>query len=423
MQRKIFVFLSILVSVFIVTLTPTTVGCPVVRTTLRPDVQGESIEFEMTIHVMNMFLDKSTADVEIFLYFIDFPYNATQINAIIEGTGGIEVRFQCKTSGGHIYHAESNITAWLLVGYGERFPFDSYEMAFNLKTDSVHFLWGNSSYKVDPSDIFNLTHTEIFIPGPERRPLRDTWRTTIPKRTSTGFTVNIQRNWLRPTFQMIIPILACFYLLGGTMLIRRCDLQSRMTAYISIFVFAPVFLLAIQDTLPYRSALCFPEILLTLLLTGTATFAIFSMWPRNYISIPIRKSRVETDALAVFTALTIYLAIHMLCLYLWYQTFVNIIIAFLLTSVVLAHFYGYYFAKRQYVHPVEMLEGSAEGIAFGGGLMMFLGIFLRDFATLLTGAVILSLAIVLIAVSRWLKRRGWGRLRSRRHEECIEYIC
>lgn len=422
MHRKAFVFLSMFASIFVATFTVSAVGCRGVETVLSPDVRSESIEFEIAIHVLDIFLDKRTAEVKILLQFSDFPYNATQVNAVIKGTGGIEVWFQCKASGGHIHHAESNFTTWFLVGYGERFPFDSYEMDFNLEIESVHFLKGNSSYKVDPNDIFNLAQTEIVIPGPERRPLRDTWWATIPKQTSTGFTANIQRNWIRPIFQMIIPILTCFYLLGGTMLIRRRDLQSRMTAYISIFVFAPVFLMAIQESLPYRSALCFPEVLLTMLLTGTTTFAVFSMWPNDYISIPIRKSRVETDAVAVFTALTFYLVIHMLSLYLWYQMFANVVIAFLLASIVFAHFYGLYFVRRQRFHLVEMLEGSAYGIAFGGSLVAFLGIFLHDFATFLTGAIVFSLAIVLFAVSRWLKRRWRERRRFRRYEASMEYI-
>lgn len=405
MQRKLFVFLVLLISIFTVTSASSTVKVHSIVAVISPDVQKEVIEFQIATHILDIFQNNRTAKVKVFLSFVNFPYNATQVNAIINGTGGTEVAFQCKTNGDQMYSAESNITTWFLIGYGESYPFDSYEMYFNLKVESVHFLSDNSSYRVDSNDVFNLTRNEIFIPDPERRFLRDTWWITTSAHSPTSFIVNVQRNWQPPTLKLILPIIACFYFLGGTMFISRKDLQSRMTAYISLFVFAPVFLMTIQNYLPYRSSLCLPEVLLTLLLTSTATYAVFSMWPEDHILIPIKNSRAEIDGVAVLTAIILFLVIYLISLYLAPQMFVNFLVAGLLLLSLFGYFFGWFFVKRRYIDTIDITESFSYGFLIGGYVLMLWGIFLHNWGVIFGGSIFSVLGIVLFVISRWLRKK------------------
>ncbi len=78
--------------------------------------------------------------------------------------------------------------------------------------------------------------------------------------------------------EFIVPIIACYYLLGATLMLDpKKQLNERLVIYVALFVFVPTFLLAIQNYLPYRSSLSFPELLLTNLIIGNAIFGVFSI--------------------------------------------------------------------------------------------------------------------------------------------------
>ncbi|MFX0210803.1 MAG: hypothetical protein ACFFDT_32790 [Candidatus Hodarchaeota archaeon] len=197
MQRRQFIFLAFLVSIFPVALVSTIESHLIVAAMRNPHVQNEVIGFQIATRILDIFQNNRTAKVKISLSFIDFPYNATQVNAVVNGTGGTEVRFQCTSNGDHLYSAESNITTWRLTGFGESYPFDSYRMYFNLIPESVHFLSGNSSYRIGSNDVFDIIGGGMQIPDHESRFFEDAWWISTSAHSATSFIVNVQRNWQR----------------------------------------------------------------------------------------------------------------------------------------------------------------------------------------------------------------------------------
>ena len=58
----------------------------------------------------------------------------------------------------------------------------------------------------------------------------------------------------------------------------REKIRERLTICLSLFVFSATFSISIQDFLPYRSSLSFPELLLSNLIVSIALFGIFSIF-------------------------------------------------------------------------------------------------------------------------------------------------
>jgi hypothetical protein len=125
--------------------------------------------------------------------------------------------------------------------------------------------------------------------GSRARSLGDLWTTngsysnSLPVRyVRTNEVAFIVQRSLNTTvvalLQFIIPIFACYYLLGSSLMLKsENQISERLTIYIALFVFIPTFFLAIQQFLPYRSSLSFPEFLLVNLLLSTSILGIFSI--------------------------------------------------------------------------------------------------------------------------------------------------
>ena len=57
-------------------------------------------------------------------------------------------------------------------------------------------------------------------------------------------------------WQLMLPTIACYWLLAGTLAATGTEgRRNRLTVYVSLFFFCPMFLLAIQGYLPLRASL------------------------------------------------------------------------------------------------------------------------------------------------------------------------
>lgn len=238
----------------------------------------ELTRVRLTIHIFDIDQTQKTAQLQIFVFLDGFPYNESSMGVIIMGGG--EAWILCnqtgQSRGGWYYQGESTRTTWILDGIGETFPFDSYILRFNAL--DIDYVGTN----------FTLASTghQAFFSGTKAYPLNDLWYTNsnlIPTSSISSseldFSITRSRGALTIYFlEFLVPIIACYYLLGSTLILNpKKYLSERLWVHVSLFVFAPLFLLAIRDFLPYRSTLSFPELLLVNLVISNAIFAIFSI--------------------------------------------------------------------------------------------------------------------------------------------------
>jgi len=154
-------------------------------------------------------------------------------------------------------------TRWNLWGTGEAYPFDKYTLNFEVQTSSEELL----PFQISSESKIEFGKDEVQ-------------RDWVANGIIEGRILNIQltRKWLVPFLQLLLPIIVCYYLLNATRILDvRKQLNERLMVYLSLFVFTPTFLFAIQPFLPYRLSLTLPEFLLTNLVVSNAVFGIFSM--------------------------------------------------------------------------------------------------------------------------------------------------
>jgi len=249
-----------------------------------------------TVEVFNV--DDANRQIEVrFQIEIDnFPFNASEVNMwVVGGRSGEIARKEVKCTREMIsqsYNGSSNRTVWRIFGSGENFPFDSYESSFTLAsfysyvikniTTSISEDLTPQAWEDNP---FEIEKTDVSLKGESQGLLMSTWRTGENGEVHSQIAserdvvVQLERNPDKFTLQFILPTIACYYLLGGSVLIERgrSSISSRLEVYIPLFIYAPTFLFAIQDFLPFRLSLSMPEFLLTNLVLSSAFFAFFSM--------------------------------------------------------------------------------------------------------------------------------------------------
>ncbi len=178
----------------------------------------------------------------------------------------------------------SGLVSWSLggeMGKGEYFPFERYEV--RLRLANVLPLSPNmSTIKIRNLDSF------AYVVGPRKVVLSHIFKTEITNvgllvedykpQNTLNFTAYLSRRvsdnllWL-----LVAPTIACYCMLFATLLLSgEKALRNRLTAYVSIFVFASTFLMTIQGYLPLRVSLSIPEVLIENLIISTVIFAILS---------------------------------------------------------------------------------------------------------------------------------------------------
>lgn len=193
--------------------------------------------------------------------------NATAITICF--TGDVSILIKCDNWGSG-YYSGHTIDNWPLRGAGEVYPFDSYTLLFVVsrqfyfhEEQSLQLLYPNATLERS----MLLRNIEVLTPSSEFE--------------NSRFMIRVQRDSSVPFLQLLLPVVICFFMLGGSTLIPRLEIGNRLRVYLSLFVFAPTFLIAIQTFLPSRSFLSIPEILLVSILTSNGLFAFSSMIPFN----------------------------------------------------------------------------------------------------------------------------------------------
>jgi hypothetical protein len=182
------------------------------------------------------------------------------------------------------YQGEINETSYLMIGTGENFPFDSYQLVFKVY-DISPFI---ANYSLDSKEV------NALFGGQKRFTLIDQWEGIgfLPINYLESDEVSFQIRRTQSAFvfyilEFLLPIIFCYYLLGAIPIIDAVkNLEGRLTICLSIFVFSAAFMIQIRDFLPYRSTLSFLEMLLVVLIASNAIFVITSI-------IANRKARAE----------------------------------------------------------------------------------------------------------------------------------
>lgn len=236
----------------------------------------ELTSVKLEIHIFDIDQTQKTVQLQIFVNLDGFPNNESIVRVQIAGAGLAWIL--CNQTGrAGFYQGESDQATWLLDGAGETFPFDSYLLRFDVQGIE------------DVGSNFTLASTgqQAIFAGAKAYSLNDLWHTysniliPISSISSNELSFSITRSIGTRTvdfLEFLAPTIACFYLLGATLMLDpKKELSERLTVYVSLFVFAPIFLIAIRDFLPYRSTLSFPELLLVNLVLSNAILTIFSI--------------------------------------------------------------------------------------------------------------------------------------------------
>lgn len=291
-----------------------------------------TITLEIWIYDVNPMNRTASIELRVYVKAIS-EYNTTWVTM---GMGG-SVRVLCNKTiyGNDTFPSQFygvRTTRWNLWGVGDTFPFDTYVLPFEII---------GSSFEISNNSSVNLATAQI----------RRDWTSNI---TIKGNKLKVQlvRNPLIPFLQILLPIIACYYLLGSTLIIKIERLSERLRIYLSLFIFAPTFMFAIQRFLPFRLSLALPEFLLTNLLVSTAIFGIFSMigiGNRTTRNRDIEKYRnsirldSKADNVAAVLSLLIFLVLY------WATMFGRIDIrgAFVMYLIVQSYIYGFFFRSRK----------------------------------------------------------------------------
>jgi hypothetical protein len=257
----------------------------IVGSAYPPQAKAEStqsvpliVEVSLNIGVTDVNLPQDTATVRIFVSIDNFPKNITSLYPEISGTGLTVV--QCnntnpQSKGPYVFQGESDAVSWGLEGYGANYPFDSYEAGFNVQYVS---LFPQANYAILEN------YSEAYFNGPNILSLTDLWVTNsgngIPvtwtpvsnfpfnstsQETTQEMVLSIQRSSNGISFaalEFLTPIIACYYLLGSTLLLDpKKQLNERlaiMSLYSYLFQLSSLrFRIIFLSDLLFRSQNCF----------------------------------------------------------------------------------------------------------------------------------------------------------------------
>jgi hypothetical protein len=228
---------------------------------------GQNFSLHYWVEVSVNYVDYSNgyASLALWGHVEDSTYpNATSVTIIFDGDDSVLLK--CDSSGGRTYDGYLQVDKWPLKGQGEMYPFDSYKLRFYI-SDQFYFIRNQTLELLYPNATFdkNILLRNIELLEPESQFY------------NAEFFVEVHRDSMMPFLQLLLPIVFCFFIIGGSVLIPRKELNSRLTLYLSLFVFFPIFLLAIQSFLPHRTSLSIIEILLVDALSTNALLTVISM--------------------------------------------------------------------------------------------------------------------------------------------------
>jgi len=297
---------------------------------LFPTYLGD-ITFNVFIHDINTM--GNIVNIAITAELSSFPINASSIE--FEIIGGPESTFGVYGSSARIkllrlfdgwYYGGCGGTEWCTLGTGDSYPFDSYELEFNIRSpikydidNETKMIWRSMDEpKGSINAFFNISvsyDAAIIIENIEV--ISRTWKIydseifygkiPVSHYLEEGFVIEIKRKSLIPFLEFILPIEVCYYLLGTSLFIDRRKPADRLRIYVSLFIFSSTFIFSIRDFLPPRNILSLPELLLINLITSSAIIAIFSL-----ISIRFDRHGEWLDNISILISSIIFFYIYYL---------------------------------------------------------------------------------------------------------------
>jgi len=240
-------------------------------------VEKEKTTIRLLVHVFDLDVNNRNAAIKMHVTVDRFPFNVSEV--IVGITGGGDLKVLCHNSlgardGTWMFKGETNQTDWLLEGKAENFPFDSYRLIFRVSDISLQ------------GDNFTLSQGDALFTGAKSTSLKEQWEQfdSLPRlydwaNNKVEFIVGRTLSTRLMAFlNLILPILLCFFLLGATHLSDpEKDIGNRLTINLSLFIFSSTFMIHLQNFIPQRSGLSFPELLVSILVSSNAIFAIFSL--------------------------------------------------------------------------------------------------------------------------------------------------
>lgn len=170
---------------------------------------------------------------------------------------------------------------WPIAGSTQEYPFDSYGDNFTFQINSYQFSNGQVGL------VSNVAQREAAFCGPKKASLANIWdltaspvSVTFAGRTYTGVRVLLRRNQLLGELLML-PIWAAALFVGASFILDAEELNHRLTIYLSVFVFTPVYLFTILTEAPSGSIFNPPEMQLTFLTLAVAISASISIVSRR----------------------------------------------------------------------------------------------------------------------------------------------
>jgi len=262
-------------------------------------------DVKLTILIYDVFPTNRTAEVEVLVVLENFPLNATKV--YVKMMGNDYPTILCVKNGWKRYQGKSNRMLWRLTGFGEMFPYDVYRLSFSLYY--IEYIIENTTYGLgqDWNYTLNSKGSNAYFYGSRTSILKDSWDISN-EALEHRLNIFLFRKGMTFYFQFLLPILIGHLLVLVSTLLERRNLQNRLRIYLSMFVFAPMFSLAIQSFLPYRTTMSFPEFFSVILIISCGIFSFVSLVQTDSVTNPRQRIRliVFIDLLGLGASYALY---------------------------------------------------------------------------------------------------------------------
>jgi hypothetical protein len=246
----------------------------------QPVQQKEGHFFSFTVLLRRMEMQEITAEVQI--EFMNMPYNLTEPNLLVSvlqtqeyGEEYDKVEMQVVDPIGHYYRGIQTM-AFHPNGNTEFYPMDEYVLNFTFIVNIPH-------------DLINYTNTKVgikcLIPGldeyKEAGTSEDRFDVIAPywkegyQQVQLNTKIYLQRGF---SSQLVMSVLfISFLLLGSLLLIKPDKLEQRLSACLTLFLFAISFTFTIQVPTALQARATFAETLTFILLIGAGLLSVISV--------------------------------------------------------------------------------------------------------------------------------------------------
>jgi len=193
-----------------------------------------------------------------------------------------------------------------LRGEPRYFPLETYHVWFNFTLDVARFGFNGSNVE----SFYNYAGFSKPMYKPQWND-PDTSFAHGDKKGLCYLTASIKLTRRdQSIYTVLLPILTAVFVLGGTLLLgyRKEDLSNKLTVYLTLFVFIVGYFFNISSLIPFRLTYSIPELLLDLVMIGTATFMVLSVYLSRLPETSPDKG-VKVDLVALFFTAAVFLGL------------------------------------------------------------------------------------------------------------------